>query len=135
MKAIIAVNEKGYIGLNGYLPWRSPADLQHFKKLTLGHTCIGGYNTIKGLPPLKGRIIWLDKPAVFDMINAKPELYKDVWCLGGAKTYEKYCHLFNELHISFIEDQTIGDTPYPAMVNLNPDCKQFHYRFECIKYE
>jgi dihydrofolate reductase len=130
MKAIIAVNLKGFIGLDGTLPWRSSADLQHFKRLTLGNTCIAGFNTLKNLPPLKGRIIWLDKPAVFDMINAKPELYKNVWCIGGAKTYEKYCHLFTELHISFIDDQTIGDTAYPPMVNLNPECEQFHYTFD-----
>jgi len=40
------------IGLRGGLPWRLPADLAHFKQLTLGHTLIMGRTT---WGPLSGR--------------------------------------------------------------------------------
>ena len=33
MKAVIAMNKLGYIGLNGSLPWKSSDDLKHFNDL------------------------------------------------------------------------------------------------------
>jgi dihydrofolate reductase len=55
------------------------------------------------------------------------------WCIGGKKTFEKYCHLFTELHISHINDNSDGDILYPDFKNLNPDCKIFHYYFDIDK--
>jgi len=131
MKGIIAVNNLGYIGLNKSLPWPpNKEDFKHFKEKTLGGMLIVGYNTYQTLPPLKGRIVlmdWKDK----DMIHTihPGTLEKIDWCIGGKKTYEKYCHLFIELHISHINDNTIGDTTFPDFRNLNPECKIFNYNF------
>lgn len=36
MKAIIAINNKGFIGKDGKLPWKCSADFRHFQKLTRG---------------------------------------------------------------------------------------------------
>jgi dihydrofolate reductase len=58
---------------------------------------------------------------------------KDVsidWCIGGKKTYEKYCNLFTEMHISHINDDTDGNIFYPELRNLRPECKIFHYYFD-----
>lgn len=52
------------------------------------------------------------------------------WCIGGKKTYEKYCHLFTEMHISHINDNTDGNILYPELKNLRPECKIFHYYFD-----
>jgi len=124
MKAVIAHNELGYIGLNGDLPWRSSADLKHFKELTNGAKLLVGFNTANKLPPLKGReVIVDDRSGVIDLNSID-------WCIGGKKTYEKYCHLFTELHISIINDTTVGDTTYPNLRNLNPECKIIYYNFE-----
>lgn len=124
MKAIIAKNNLSYIGLNNSLPWLpNKEDFKHFKEKTMGGTLIVGYNTYQTLPPLKGRTIILD---VKDILLTK---YDESWCIGGKKTYEKYCHLFTELHISHINDSTIGDTTFPDFRNLNPECKIFNYYF------
>lgn len=124
MKAIIAVNKAGYIGLNGGLPWRCKDDLQHFKKLTMGGTLIVGYNTAQTLPKLIGRnLIVYDKNKPLDQFD------DNTWCIGGKKTYEALCHLFTELHISNIDDYTIGDTEFPDLSNLNPKCQKFTYNF------
>lgn len=128
MRAIIAKNNLGFIGLNGGLPWKCKKDLQHFKRLTLGHILLVGYNTLQTLPDLKGRII------APDIKGLKPsDNFDNYICIGGAKTYEKYCHLFTELHISQIFDETVGDTLYPDLTNINPDCKIFHYYFDADK--
>lgn len=120
MKAIIAVNNKQYIGLNNKLLWKSKEDLKHFKQLTEGQSLLVGYNTFTELPPLKNRTLIIDQ---------RSEFLSADWCIGGKKTYEKYCHLFTELHISKIDNDDIGDTEYPNLENLNPECKVFTYYF------
>ena len=53
---VAAVARNGVIGANGKLPWRLPEDLQHLKKLTLGHPVIMGRRTWDSLPrALPGR--------------------------------------------------------------------------------
>lgn len=124
IKGIIAVNKLWYIGLNGSLPWKCSDDLRHFKKLTNGCKLLVGYNTSKNLPMLINReIIIDDRNELVDTSNID-------WCIGGAKTYEKYCHLFSELHVSIIGNETIGDVKYPDFSKINPDCKTFYYNFE-----
>jgi len=126
MKAIIAVNNLSVIGLNNQLPWKCKEDLQHFKKLTLNSILIAGYNTFQTLPILKDRVVYCDDKSN-ELIGVAD------WCIGGKKTYEKYCHLFTELHISHIDDNTIGDVMFPDLSNLNPECKIFNYYFKTNK--
>ena len=122
MKAIIAVNNLGYIGKDNKLLWRNKQDLQHFKKLTLNQTCLVGWRTYQELPPLKDRTIVVDKRNEFitDGID---------WVIGGKNTYEKYAPYITELHISIIDNNQIGDTMEPKWNLLPNDCKIFHYEF------
>lgn len=123
MKAIIAINNKGFIGLDGNLPWTNTQDLLLFKRLTMGSTLLVGHNTYLTLPRLEGRTIVIDhRTDVLDTSNID-------WCVGGKLTYLKYQHLFTELHISHIDDDTIGDTFAPEFSRLNEDCKTFEYYF------
>ena len=130
---ICAVNNLGYIGLNDTLPWRSKADFQHFKALTMGHKFVVGYNTHKTLPPLKGREVILDPRGVDFYFWTTYSTLKDKevhWIGGGRKTYEKYAPFMDELHISHINDNTIGDVLFPDLRFLNPGCQIFNYNFE-----
>ena len=46
----------GMIGKDGGLPWHIPADLKHFKKVTMGKPMIMGRKTFESFPaPLPGR--------------------------------------------------------------------------------
>jgi len=130
MKGIIAVNNLGYIGLNKSLPWSpNKKDFKHFKEKTMGCTLLVGYNTYSTLPHLEGRSVLMDIRGDY-MFNPELNVLEKVdWCIGGKKTYEKFCHLFTELHISHINDNTIGDTTFPDFRNLNPECKIFNYNF------
>ncbi len=123
MKAIIAVNNLSYIGFEDGLPWDSKKDLNHFKKLTQNSTLLVGYKTNQTLPKLKNRTLILDRRGE-GLINEKID-----WCIGGKKTYEKYCHLFEELHISFIDNNNVGDVQFPDLKNLNKKCKIYIYFF------
>jgi dihydrofolate reductase len=125
MKAIICKNALGYIGDKGRLIWHCKAELQHFARLTANSQLLVGYNTYINLPILRDRQVLLD---------ASDGLFQDLhlidWCIGGAKTYDKYAHLFTELHIStIVNDFQKGDTLMPKLESLNPRCKIFNYEF------
>lgn len=54
---ILARADNGVIGANGALPWHLPADLQHFKRLTLGKPVIMGRKTFESIgKPLPRRL-------------------------------------------------------------------------------
>ena len=52
---IAAVAKNGTIGVDNRLPWRLPADLRHFKTLTMGHHLIMGRKTFESAGALPGR--------------------------------------------------------------------------------
>jgi len=61
MELVVAVAENDVIGRDNGLPWRLPADLRHFKALTLGKTVLMGrktYHSIgKALPQRKNLVL------------------------------------------------------------------------------
>lgn len=125
MKAIVAVNNLGFIGLDDKLLWHNKEDLRHFKSMTYGSTLLVGYRTAMALPPLKNREL-----IIFDRREHSPTHYYECeWCIGGKKTYEKFCDSFTELHISHIDNNEIGNVTFPNLRKLNPDCKIFNYYF------
>jgi dihydrofolate reductase len=128
MKGILAVNNLGYIGLNSGLPWHCKSDFQHFKRLTENSTLLVGYNTFQTLPELKGRTVILDRREDFQGVFKSQELID--WCIGGRRTYEKYASYFTELHISHIDNNSIGDTLFPDLRHLSPNCLIYNYYFK-----
>lgn len=137
MKAIIAVNNLGYIGKDNVLFWRSADDLQHFKKMTdgSGKVLVCGYNTYQTLPMVvkKRAMVYCDEgdTRIIDIIeNHNDEI--DLYCIGGKKTYEKYAKYFTELHISHIDHNGIGDVMFPDLSSLNQDCKIYNYYFKSV---
>lgn len=122
-KAIIAVNNTGFIGLGDKMLWHCKEDLQHFKKLTEGCRLLVGYRTASALPPLKNRELVIDDRLLYRHSNID-------WCIGGKKTYEKYAPFFTELHISHIDNNEIGDVTFPDLTDLNKECKIFNYFFK-----
>lgn len=124
MKAIVAVNNLGFIGKDDTLIWHCKEDLQHFKAMTEGATCLVGWRTNEGLPPLPNREI------VVDERGAKIDPDTIDWCIGGKKTYEKWAPYFTEIHISHIDNNALGNVGFPDLTGLNPKCKIFNYRFK-----
>lgn len=116
MKLIIALNNKNYIGLNGGLPWKSSEDLQHFKKLTMGFKLLVGRTTYESMPNLPGReliVVGKGYKTLDEALELKPD-----WVIGGKMLYESTIELCSEMHVSEINDNTIGDT-------LAPDLNKF----------
>ena len=58
LSAIVAMAANRGIGLNNQLPWRLPADLARFQRLTMGHTLVLGRKTDESIGrPLPGRTL------------------------------------------------------------------------------
>lgn len=123
MEIIIAVNNLGYIGLNNKLPWHNKEDLLHFKKLTLGKKCLVGKNTYEGLPKLKDRELIVVGTGYYNLEEAL-ELKPD-YCIGGKTLYESVYKLCSKIHLSIINNNTIGDIEMPIFED---------YKGELIKY-
>ena len=49
LSLIIATGENGELGKSGHMPWHLPADLKHFKALTLGKPVIMGRKTYQSI--------------------------------------------------------------------------------------
>lgn len=138
MRAIIAQNLRGYIGLKDNLPFYSPDDMRHFKKLTSegSGAVIVGFNTSETLPPLKGRIIHVINTRDGNWYEELQEFikqYPDAWVIGGRKTYQKLLHLIDEVHISLIKDNSVGDT-FSLDFNQHPHhhVKVYRYHFDGV---
>lgn len=127
MKLIVAVNKKGYIGLNDELPWRSKEDLKHFKENTLGCKLLVGRKTFEKMPALKGRqflVVGTGYLTLEEALSMNPD-----WIIGGASIYKQTSHLCSEHHISIINDDTEGDTKLDPLT-AGEGTKTFLYHFD-----
>ena len=46
---VVAATDDGVIGRDGGMPWHLPADLAHFKRVTLGHPIVMGRKTFASI--------------------------------------------------------------------------------------
>ena len=126
MKTIIAVNKAEYIGKDDKLPWNCKEDLKHFKNLTMGCKLLVGRTTYESMPQLKGREMIVVRKG-YNTLEEALEKNPD-WVIGGKRIYESTIHLCDELHISEINDKTIGDTKIPDIKSFSG--KKIIYKFD-----
>lgn len=116
---IAAVSENGVIGNGDRIPWKIPADLEFFKNTTLGHTLLMGRPTARSIGrPLPGRrtvIMTRNASAVdeaCDIHGISPESGIAFLC-GGSEIYAAYLFDCDELLITHVKLQAIGDKYFP----------------------
>lgn len=124
---IYARAANGAIGLGGDLPWRLPADLKHFKALTMGLPMIMGRKTFESLPGLLPgrRHIVLSRDAGWRAEGA--ELAADPYAalalaggetiavIGGAAVFEAFLPLADRVELTQIHADYEGDTFMPPL--------------------
>lgn len=138
---IAALTPEHVIGNNQSLPWHLPADLKHFKSVTLGKSIIMGRKTFESIKkPLPGRhniIISHQKQFaapgahVVHNLNEALNLAKnetEVFIIGGATLYEQTLPLAHFLYLTLIHATIAGDVYFPFF-NRNEweeiDCQHF----------
>ena len=115
IEAIVAIDENGGIGRQGDLLCHLPADMKHFKEVTMGHSIIMGRKTFESFPrrPLPGRqnIVITRNPAwQYPAVTVASSLDEaiaaaqtpTVFIIGGAQVYEQALPLVDVLHITLI---------------------------------
>jgi dihydrofolate reductase len=125
LSVIVAVAENGVIGRNGQLPWRLSADLQRFKRLTMGHHLIMGRRTFESIGrPLPGRItivVTRQADAAWDGVLAAhslDEAYRmarsdsEMFVVGGADIYRQALPEAERLYLTLVHADVEGDTKF-----------------------
>ncbi len=131
---IVAMANNNVIGLNNDMPWHLPADLQWFKKTTLGSPIIMGRKTYESIGrPLPGRlniILSRDKKLNIDGCtvvnsledaittaeeanNASDNPKDEIFITGGAHLYNKFLEQADTLYLTKIDADLEGDTFFP----------------------
>ena len=123
---LVAVASNGIIGANGQLPWHLPEDLQHFKRLTMGHPVIMGRRTWESLKgPLPGRenIVVTRTPgyeapgaAVASSLESALALCAGesvAFVIGGSRLFEESLPIADGLVVTEIHKDFAGDTWFP----------------------
>ena len=120
---ICAASQNGVIGVENSLPWRLPADLKRFKRLTLGHHIVMGRKTFESIGrPLPGRTSVVltrlkDYEASGCLIASSLEealsLARDddeIFIIGGASVYQQALELADRIYLTILHQDFEGDT-------------------------
>lgn len=124
---VAAMARNRVIGRHGDMPWHLPADLAHFKQITLGHPVIMGRKTFESIGrPLPGRlnvVISRGRPDLpdgvvradgLDSALAACQGHAEVMVIGGGEIYRQALPLACRLVITLIDADIEGDTFFPA---------------------
>jgi dihydrofolate reductase len=124
---IAALDRHRCIGKGNRLPWHLPADLQHFKRLTLDKPIVMGRKTWESLPgllPRRPHIVISRDPryradgcVVVDSVDAALAAAGDVdeiMVVGGAQVYRLMLPLARRMYLTFVDTSVDGDARFPA---------------------
>ena len=122
------------IGRNGDLPWQLPADLRHFKSVTMGKPIIMGRKTFESIGrPLPGRKnivvtrranFGSDGVLISNNLTAAIALGKaiasednvdEIMVIGGGEIYAKALSDADRLYLTEVHANIDGDTFFPAL--------------------
>lgn len=128
IKIIAAVNNLNFIGKNNNLIFTDKIDMQHFKNTTTGGIVVMGYNTFLSLnsKPLLNRLnIVLTNKDLYNLFTNQLiytnsidfildlAIENDVWIIGGGEIYKQFIDYCQELVLTEVDDNAIGDVLFP----------------------
>ncbi|CAB5697574.1 Dihydrofolate reductase type 3 [Aeromonas hydrophila] len=126
---IAALAKDQVIGKNNLMPWHMPADLAHFKQITLGKPVLMGRKTFESIGrPLPGRrnLVISRNPDYqvdgVDMVSSVEEALsrleregvEELMVIGGGYLYEQLLPKADCLYLTRIDLDVEGDTCFPA---------------------
>ncbi len=131
---VVAVARNGVIGNRGDLPWHLPADLKHFKAVTMGKPMIMGRKTYESIgKPLPGRdtvVItrqadfaadgvhvarsWADAREMAETL-AKARGADEIPVVGGAEIYALALPDTDRIYLTRVDLAPDGDAFFPAL--------------------
>ncbi|CCQ92343.1 Dihydrofolate reductase [[Clostridium] ultunense Esp] len=124
---IVAMGRNRVIGKGNQLPWHLPADLNYFKKMTMGHPIVMGRKTYDAIgKPLPGRtnIVVTRDPACKAegciILHSLEEVWRkfrdqDLFVIGGAEIFRQTLSLADRLYLTHIDHPFSGDRFFPEL--------------------
>jgi len=126
LSMIVAMAHHRIIGADNDMPWHLPADLQHFRRTTMGKPVVMGRKTYesigKALPGRHNIVITtnseytLDDASVVYSVEEALALCaqeEEVMIIGGGSIYALLIEHTDTLHLTFINKDVAGDTQFP----------------------
>ena len=125
---IVAMDERGGIGIRNQVPWHIPADLKRFKALTMGHHLIVGRKTYESIGrALPGRtmiIVTRSKDyraegcLVTDSLQEALELAEgrgegEVFIGGGGMIFAQALPLAERIYLTKVHAEVAADVTFP----------------------
>ena len=108
------------------MPWHLPAELAHFKKLTMGKPIVMGRNTWKSLPgllPHRTHIVITRDPNYTangaEVVHSLDEALRlagdadEVMIIGGADLYRQTLPIAARLYLTLVHEAFEGDAHFP----------------------
>ncbi|MCP4043426.1 MAG: type 3 dihydrofolate reductase [Gammaproteobacteria bacterium] len=154
---IAAMDRKRLIGVDNQLPWRLPADLRHFKRVTMGKPILMGRRTWASIGrPLPGReniVVTRDDDFRAEGCSVVHSLdgaltvadhYSEVMVIGGASFYAQMLPRSSRMYLTLIDHEFVGDTYFPdygpagwrelGREDCSPDDRnRYHYSFVVLE--
>jgi dihydrofolate reductase len=126
LSIIAAMAENRVIGVNNTLPWRLPADLRHFRRLTTGHHVIMGrrnYESIgRPLPERTNIVVTRNRDYRAPGCQVRHSLEEalrdaggdpEVFVIGGAEIYRQALDKADRIYLTLVHATVPGDTFFP----------------------
>ncbi len=125
---IVAMAKNGVIGRDNQLPWRLPADLAHFKSVTMGKPMVLGRKTWESLPgllPGRRHIVVTRDPdfraegcelvhSLEQALEAAGEV-SEVMIVGGGSIYKEMLPRADRLYLTLVDAEVEGETRFPEI--------------------
>ncbi len=122
---IAALSRNGVIGRDNRLPWKLPADMRHFRQLTMGKPILMGRKTFQSIGkalPGRSNIVVSRNPAfqaagciVVDSIEGGIEAAgacEELMVIGGAAIYRAALPLAERMYLTVIQADVEGDARF-----------------------
>lgn len=127
LSAVFAASDNDVVGRDNALPWYLPADLAHFKRLTMGKPMLMGRRTFqsigKALPGRRNIVLTrgdFAAPGIevvhsieeaLQRVAGEPELVN----IGGAQVLRAALPLTSRIHLTRVHARFEGDTFLPEL--------------------
>jgi dihydrofolate reductase len=127
---VVAVADNGVIGAEGGMPWHLPADLAHFKQLTVGKPVLMGRLTWEAIgKPLPDRLnLVLTRkldwhadgarrvPSFIEALRVAREAgAQELMVIGGAEVYRQALPSAGRIYLTRVHAEPWGDTLFPEL--------------------
>lgn len=125
---IVAASENRVIGRGGTLPWRLPADLRRFRRLTMGHHLVMGrktYESIGRVLPGRTSIVLTRQngysaPGTLIAADLNSALRAaagdaEVFVIGGEAVFTEALRLADRIYFTQVHAVVAGDAYFPPL--------------------